>query len=441
MRNQANEKMSQLRETINNVTYDKVRLQSSVKACCIKARNKYSQCVIQQDFAMGIKELDEEAAMLENEENFTPDEHIRHYDKIARDLSVFCVSSRAYQKMKGRLQKDEINDDGFRKFEKTEIPQLHLHARKITEEGRMTTCRQFLNDLNQFLNSMRLWAIDFSNEQLSDMERQKEKDYLRLQLLQLARNLDQAMKECICSIQNAISEKIHAQLESSISHASNAAIQTAMGWGASRDSGGLLWTTYRATCRRDSVFASQYGPQDFNAELTEPLTKHISSVWERVFQCLLPRALKTFAESSRLHLRNFYYDATAKCQQRHKSHTGIDFLKQQVRTQQRKLKDLPEMLWTNIKMLQQIANRGFHVTIKGDMRRAYANCLMERGAGSYARMKSHMIDYVESNRLSMFRHSTDIAKEQLQSICQRVENDISDQLQSIHNVIAQDYGT
>jgi hypothetical protein len=62
---------------------------------------------IQQDFAAGIKELDQENAAEEDEDNFNPDEELRDYDKVAESLPVFCVSSRAYQKMSGRLAKDD----------------------------------------------------------------------------------------------------------------------------------------------------------------------------------------------------------------------------------------------------------------------------------------------------------------------------------------------
>ena len=43
------------------------------------------------------KELDQELALEEDEENFNPDVELRDYDQVARSLPVFCVSSRGYQ--------------------------------------------------------------------------------------------------------------------------------------------------------------------------------------------------------------------------------------------------------------------------------------------------------------------------------------------------------
>ena len=46
-----------------------------------------------------MKELDQELAAEEDEENFDPAKDIRDYDEVARSLPVFCVSSRGYQKL------------------------------------------------------------------------------------------------------------------------------------------------------------------------------------------------------------------------------------------------------------------------------------------------------------------------------------------------------
>jgi hypothetical protein len=42
------------------------------------------------------------------------------------------ISIHAYQKMRGRLQKDDSNNDGFRNIDEAEVPQLQKHAKKHT---------------------------------------------------------------------------------------------------------------------------------------------------------------------------------------------------------------------------------------------------------------------------------------------------------------------
>jgi hypothetical protein len=107
---------------------------------------------------------------------------------VAASLPVFCVSSRAFQKLSGRLQKDDFNSGGFQSVDDTEIPQLQSHAKKLTEAGRAASSRRFLNGLMQLLNSMTMWASDDgTGSSLTDTEKAKEETRLRKQL----RNLEQ----------------------------------------------------------------------------------------------------------------------------------------------------------------------------------------------------------------------------------------------------------
>ena len=70
------------------------RTKAHIHHACISGRNTYSTGAIQQDFAQGIKELDQEIAAEEDEENFDPENEVRDYDEVAKSLPVFCVSSR-----------------------------------------------------------------------------------------------------------------------------------------------------------------------------------------------------------------------------------------------------------------------------------------------------------------------------------------------------------
>jgi hypothetical protein len=95
-------------------------IKAEMSALCIASRNRYSKGAIQQDFAAGIKEMDQENAAEEDEENFNPEEVLRDYDEVARSLPVFCVSSRGYQKLSGRLQRDP-DVPGFQSLAETEV--------------------------------------------------------------------------------------------------------------------------------------------------------------------------------------------------------------------------------------------------------------------------------------------------------------------------------
>jgi chromosome segregation ATPase len=100
-------KIEELRSRTRELKEKIAEIKAEISHKCIAGRNDYLRRAIQQDFAAGIKELDQENAAEEDEDNFNPDEELRDYDKVAESLPVFCVSSRAYQKMSGHLAKDD----------------------------------------------------------------------------------------------------------------------------------------------------------------------------------------------------------------------------------------------------------------------------------------------------------------------------------------------
>jgi hypothetical protein len=109
-----------------------------------------------------------------DEDNFDPSHLARDYAEIARKLPVFCVSSKAYQKMSGRLESDE-RVAGFGRLEDTEIPTLQKHALGIAGETRAVTCRQFLRDLGLFITSLHLQVVlSYKPLKLADDLREQE---------------------------------------------------------------------------------------------------------------------------------------------------------------------------------------------------------------------------------------------------------------------------
>lgn len=177
-RGEITERINQMRKEIDESKNAEEKIESKMSAMCIEGRNAYSKGAIQQDFAAGIKELDQELAAEEDEENFNPDAEIRDYDEVARGLPVFCVSSRGYQKLQGRLRKDP-HIAGFTNIEETEIPQLQTHCEKLTETGRSANCRTFINKLSQLLNSLTLWASsDGTSANMTAEQRAREARYL-----------------------------------------------------------------------------------------------------------------------------------------------------------------------------------------------------------------------------------------------------------------------
>lgn len=119
--------------------------------------------------------FDQQEAQQIDPSNFDPDQELRDYAEVGRSLPVFCTSARAYQ----LLAKDE-EVGGFGDMSDTEIPQLKAHTRKLTETTRIKSCRSFLTDLVQMLNSLYLWSSKQDvGLYLTNEEKQAEMVYVR----------------------------------------------------------------------------------------------------------------------------------------------------------------------------------------------------------------------------------------------------------------------
>lgn len=176
---QLEEKIKALRAEMAEIENADQEIEAEMSRMCISGRNNYSKGAIQQDFAAGIRELDQELAVEEDEEHFDPSVEIRDYQEVARSLPVFCVSSRGYQKLQGRLRQDPAVP-GFKGVDETGIPQLQKHCRQLTEKGRAESCRRFLNNFSQLLNSMSLWASnDGTGRNLTEGQKATEDKILR----------------------------------------------------------------------------------------------------------------------------------------------------------------------------------------------------------------------------------------------------------------------
>ncbi|KAF2179023.1 hypothetical protein K469DRAFT_597528 [Zopfia rhizophila CBS 207.26] len=432
--------INDLAKEITEIDTQLKSIRAEMSAICIAGRNEYSKEAIQKDFAAGIKELDQENAAEEDEENFNPDDDLRDYDEVAGSLPVFCVSSRAYQKMCGRLRKDDPVP-GFKTAEETEMPQLQAHCKKLTEAGRIQSCRSFLVNLNQVLNSLSFWASsDGSGLKLTDAEKREEANYLNKRLDDLEKGLEKAVESCISMMKNELAEQIFDKYPEVIEEAASAAPGTAEGWGAHKLDGGLHWCTYKAVVRRDGVYQSKTsGLRDFNSELNEPITKRLATGWERAFQHRLPKTLEKYAQNSSQILHDFHYLIEQHARQNGAGIASLQMLGSQIYNYEQLFKELGGHLHNHIMELQRTANREFTPVIASLMHAVYDACAQEHGSGSFMRMKRNMIDYVKQHRHQMFKDATENVKGQLEQMCRQVEEDMSNKADEIFVSMRRDY--
>ncbi|KAI0583441.1 Dynamin-N domain-containing protein [Pyrenophora tritici-repentis] len=415
-----NKMIEALRAEIRKLNARQDEVKAKASRICIAGRNYYSKTAIQQDFADGIKEIDQENAAEEDEDQFNPDIEIRDYAQVANSLPVFCVSSRAYQKMCGRMLKDEPVP-GFVSPDETEIPQLQAHCRKLTEAGRLRISRAFLTNLAQILTRFELWlSNDGTSVPVTEESKREGISYLRRKLSELTKGLNEAVRACFKEMRHCVKTQVNDKYPELINEAVKAAPVTAYAWGY-KDQGGLPWSTYKAVVRRDGVYRSMSaGHRDFNSDLVDPILKRLATPWERTFQSHLPGKIETHIENSAKLLHKFHEAIQERGNDSGMSLAKISILKGQLTHYEQFLRDFGMDLINQMNELQREANRDFTPCVAMAMHDAYEYCAMEHGKGSYKRMKDHMEDHVKQESPGMFDEATSKVEKHMDDMCTKL---------------------
>ncbi|KAL8889342.1 MAG: hypothetical protein Q9215_003371 [Flavoplaca cf. flavocitrina] len=438
------EKIQDIKGEIKEIEKAESKINDEQSALCISGRNQYSKGAIQQDFAAGIKEIDQEIAAEEDEDNFNPEEDVRDYDEVAKSLPVFCVSSRGYQKLQGRLRKDPPVP-GFTSIEETEIPALQAHCEKLTETGRTNKCQAFINRLSSLLNSLTIWASsDGTGANLTREQKAKEARYLQKGMEGLETRLEKVTKSCAQALNEELADGIYDRYDTAIQAAKFNAINTTNHWGSpvnreNRAAGGLYWATYKAICRRNGCYTNAQGPHNFNEQLIEPMIKIIAPGWERVFTRRVASVLNNFTKSIPAILTKFHREIEDRARKIGTGLGSLAMLSHQISVYEQVMKDAAATTKEMIIARQKDINREFTPVLEHKMIPSYEWCEAERGPGQYKRMKAHMSEHVEANQGSMFQASANEVRKQLKDMVSTVEETLADKTDEVFIQIKRDY--
>ncbi|KAI4765676.1 hypothetical protein E4T52_09296 [Aureobasidium sp. EXF-3400] len=425
-RSEIEAEVKELKTQIKDFKAEARGIEDNRSRICIAARNQYSKSAIQVDFAAGIKELDEETAEEENPD-FDPEEELRDYEKVAKDLPVYCVSSRAYQKLSGRLVKDNA------------IPALKVHCKKLTENVRSIKSRRFLTLLSQLRTSLSLWSSnDGSGAKKTDQQKDAEQRFLTRKLKDLEKALEKDVNDTLTQIKETMSDNIFENYETAINAAANAALPTSQGWGAHKSMGGLYWATYKAVVRRQGVFTGKGGLSDFNAQLTEPIYKHLANGWEKAFQRRLPHVLKACAKDFSNDLRAFHKAIEAHSFS-HGGNPRLGLLAQQLTNYEAVFGDLGSKMLDLINERQRDINREFTPNVCNAMLVVYNTCVDESGPGQFNRMKTHMTNHVTAQKDNMFQRATQVVRNMIMDLIKDVEEHMANRTDQVFVGMRRDY--
>ncbi|KAL9612851.1 MAG: hypothetical protein Q9167_002583 [Letrouitia subvulpina] len=372
------ERLRSVRCEIENVETTKENIEAEISAVCIAGRNRYSKGAIQQDYAAGIKELDQELAAEDDEENFNPDAEFRDYDEVA-SLSLWASNDGTGANMTTEQKTRE------EKYMSQSIRKLEFNLDKAVKES----CKELTEEFSESIFDKYETAIS-----------------------------------------NATIEA------TTTSNRWGAPINR-----GDRSAGGFHWSTYKAICRRDGVYTNAQGPHNFNDQLVSPMIKVVTPGWEKTFSRRLPTVMAGFVRNASKFLKEFHREVDDRVRKIGVGIARLGMLSQQLPIYDNIFKDISASLCGNVNNGQKEINRRFCPIIQTAMGPAYIACVDECGKGSFARMKGHMNDHVEMERYKMFQKTAEDIKSQLLQLVNEQQEFLSDRVDNVFILVRRDYRT
>ncbi|KAL0573916.1 hypothetical protein V5O48_008036 [Marasmius crinis-equi] len=253
-------------------------LQKKKKSLCATVRNDFSKRRLQEDFRLGIKEVDDSYMQQSDPDNFDPDEDLRDYEKI--QLPVFTCSSRDYQRLR-KLVRDDEAAVCFSNVEDTGIPGLQDWCHQLTSASRVKTARNLFSSVKALCTSLNAYIEDSGT--IPDVDcvslRERWASNSSSEPHGIANRLQKEFKEII----DVCVTEFHAQLKRALGERCRFAVVVASESTvdiADKFGDGMHPNTYRAAIRHHGCFEGR----DWNEELLHPFLHHVAPVWRRLFE-------------------------------------------------------------------------------------------------------------------------------------------------------------
>ncbi|GKT88761.1 tat pathway signal sequence [Colletotrichum tofieldiae] len=417
-------KVEEMQQGLYELKLEKKELLEEVLAQCIQRRNELSREAVRRHLAKIFKDLSldrHDAAIDQSQGGNEP----RDYEDMSRQTPVFCTSSYVYRQIRGLSMSDNDSTPGFETEEDTEIPQLQVHAQKLTEELRITKHKEVLSGICQVFNSIAIWAQDAAGSAVTI-----DSATLTTSLQMFEADLQEDVESCMDKLHMAIQTNLYDEMTRLSSIATTQAGVIAKSWER------IPGNSFQATCRRDGVFKTL----DLNEQLLEPIKNSISVTWERFFKFGIPGVLDNFSVKAIQRLTSFH-DNIAKQLGDHdyeelKAAVQLD---QQLKLHKDRIVRFAAQSRADIDQAQKDANRAFNPAVVEVMTPGYQQCAIEKGKGMQKRMRAAIQEHVRKNKVEMFRAAVRAVKHNLKEGTKLVDDNMTDQVKTIIATMKNDY--
>lgn len=255
-----------------------------------------------------------------------------------------------------------------------------------------------------------------------------------------SKTIENAVNDICEKVQQEFEENLYDKFPAAINASINEANEVQARWGAAinretRSLGGLYWSTYKATVRRDGIWSNH----NFNRDLIEPTIKQVTPGWEKVFSRRLPQVFSSFANNIFDILQAYHSEIETRAVNSGLNVATFQMLKQQLTTYREIAKDAGNIAKDFINTRQKDVNREFVPKITEAMLPAYANTTAEVGPGQYQRMKTAMRMHVDYVRNHMFHQSTAHVQGLLKDMLKNVKDLMLSKLDEVFMAVKRDY--
>ena len=376
--NEAQLQLQTLTADINELKEEHRNLESEEKGLCIAARNGWSIGSIRQQFLSAMRAHDEEIAMDEDELSFDANVPRREYEEEGPKFPVICVSSRAFQNMKGRGDTAE-NLDGFLQLEDTGIPELKDHCTELARSNRLTSSSGFLASLNSFRSSLEPstrngeHAVILSHEQwaMARLAFENELDTFCDKIKQIDDETRESVRANLSRLQLSVAPEAENGAKRALGKMKD------IGLPISR--GGIPWQTYRAAVRRSGAYTNTTRTVDMNKDISGEWEELIVAQWNTCFNIRIPGVLNWDGRRKGIALDTFHAAVNKRVEALGIEKSAFAPLDRNTPYWQRTFQDKANALKQLISDEQKIVNRSFSDKVESGLDPTYKDAIKITG--------------------------------------------------------------
>lgn len=211
-----------------------------------------------------------------------PPDTLERMVDLAANAKVHAVSSSAYNRLNNIIRSSK--DYGIADSVATGIPDIHDHLRRIVQEvGEGLVARTSITRTLQLRDEVAFFFRAKASSNSSSVARTRQA--LETEIHNLETRLEKAGTYAKAQLE-ASRDKFLSRIKPLAQASAQSLQRTFENWR------NIHWATLRALMHRDGVFKSRSSGKvfDLNADLTEPLMKHLPLSWEQYFTDDLGRA-------------------------------------------------------------------------------------------------------------------------------------------------------